>query len=78
MTCPICKTNNVSIVGNSHYICNNPTCVDNNGSRTQFYLEEDSRVRFPYNQIFVNRSKNNFYRKPYLKLSSVGKTEITK
>lgn len=70
MICPKCMQDNVSIVGNTHYICNTPNCVDQNGNRTQFLYVEDDKVHFPFNQIFVNRTKKDFYRKPYLKINS--------
>jgi len=76
MTCPICFSEEfVTPIGMSHYICNNPSC-NNNGKIVQFHSIEDDKVRFPYNQIFVNRKKSEFYRKPYLELSPVGINEI--
>lgn len=66
MQCPRCFGTDVSLVGDSHYVCNRPDCVDDQGKRTQFKVVEDDRVRFPYNQIFVNRKKSDFFRKPYL------------
>lgn len=71
MTCPKCMQSNVSIVGNTHYICNTPNCVDLNGNRTQFQYIEDDKVHFPFNQIFVNHTKKDFFRKPYLKINAV-------
>ena len=76
MKCPKCGTEDVVIINNSHYMCNNRNCCDENGQRTEFYMEEDKKINFPYNQIFVNRNKKEFYRKPYLKISSAGLTEI--
>lgn len=78
MQCPKCFKDNVSAVGDTHYICNDPDCVDDDGNRTQFTKVEDDRVHFPYNQIFVTRSVHEFYRKPYLKLEDVGVTSLTK
>lgn len=75
MTCPKCFSNNVYVIGTSHYVCNNPECV-NNGKRTQFRHVIDDKVQFPYNQIFVDRNIHEFYRKPYLELASTGKKEI--
>ncbi len=68
MTCPRCYKDNVSAVGDTHYVCDNPDCVDENGRRTQFKMVTDEYVRFPFNQIFVGRAVNEFYRKPYLEL----------
>lgn len=78
MQCPRCFKDDVSSVGDTHYVCNNPSCVDDNGNRTQFRKVEDDRVHFPYNQIFVTRDKSEFYRKPYLKLTDVGVMSLTK
>lgn len=72
MQCPKCFGTDVSPIGTSHYVCNNPNCTLDNGSRTQFRAVEDTKVRFPYNQIFVNRGKDEFIRKPYLEIKSVG------
>lgn len=77
MQCPKCMGEDVSIIGTSHYVCNNPNCINGNG-RTQFRLIEDDRVYFPYNQIFVNRGKQEFFRKPYLQLESVGNEETSR
>lgn len=68
MTCPRCYQDDVSAVGDTHYVCNNPNCVDEKGRRTQFKMVTDEFVRFPYNQIFVGRAVKEFYRKPYLEL----------
>ena len=68
MQCPRCYGTNVSAVGNTHYVCNNTNCVDSKGRRTQFRMVTDDYVRFPYNQIFIGRALDNFYRKPYLEL----------
>lgn len=76
MKCPKCLKEDISPISDSHYVCNDPNCVDENGNRTQFRLLEDSYIRFPYNQIFINRSKHEFYRKPYLELETVGTREI--
>lgn len=67
MKCPVCFGTNISPVGTTHYICNNPNCKNINGKRTQFSQEIDSKVEFPYNQIYVNRGKENFYKLHYLK-----------
>lgn len=74
MTCPKCMGTDISPVGTTHYICNNPNCVTN-GIRTQFRLVIDDKVRFPYNQIFVTRSKKDFFRKPYITMASLGNSK---
>lgn len=78
MQCPRCFKEDVSAVGDTHYVCNNPDCVDDSGNRTQFRVVNDDKVHFPYNQIFVSRGVHEFYRKPYLKLGSIGVTSTTK
>ncbi len=75
MLCPKCLKSNVIPVGTTHYICNNPECSVN-GLKTQFKFVIDDEIRFPYNQIFINRSKEEFYRKPYLQISSKGNNQI--
>lgn len=74
MQCPRCFGTDVSSVGTSHYVCNNPKCVMDNGMRTQFRQVFDQKVHFPYSQIFVNRSKSEFFREPYLEIATVGVT----
>jgi len=76
MTCPRCYKSDVSIVGGTHYVCNNPECVDSTGKRTQFYIEYDGKVEFPYSQIFANRQLSSFYKKPYLKVITDGATSM--
>lgn len=71
MQCPKCGSNDTTPIGTSHYVCNNPNCITN-GNRTQFKQITDDYIRFPYNQIFVDRSVAEFYRKPYLQLEIVG------
>lgn len=66
MKCPKCFKTDVSSVGNTHYICNNPNCTDNNGHRTQFKIVTDTKKYFPYDQIFSNHSILDFYRNEYL------------
>ena len=73
MECPRCGKSDTTMIGNSHYVCNDPTCIDENGNRTQFRLVIDREVKFPYNQIFVNRPIENFYKKPYLNLQTNNK-----
>ena len=55
MKCPKCFSEDVSIIGESHYVCNNQACVNENGNRVQFRLVPDNKIMFPYNQIFVDR-----------------------
>lgn len=74
--CPKCMGSDVSLVGNTHYVCNNPECIMDDGSRTQFRLVIDKKIEFPYNQIFVDRNVEEFYRQPYLQLQDVGTKEI--
>ena len=78
MQCPRCLGNDTSPVGDSHYICNNPNCNDENGNRTQFRYIEDDKISFPYNQIFVNKPKNIFYRKEYLNMDDIGEMNINR
>lgn len=73
MQCPRCMKEDVTAISDSHYVCNNPDCFDDKHNRTQFVVVRDSRVRFPYNQIFVDRDKSEFYRKPYLQLNAASK-----
>lgn len=76
MTCPRCMNDDVSMVGDTHYVCNRPECVDDKGNRTQFYIVNDEYVRFPHSQIFANRDIDEFSRKPYLELKNPGETKI--
>lgn len=73
MQCPRCMKEDVTAIADSHYVCNNPDCFDDNHNRTQFVVIKDSKVKFPYNQIFVDRDKSEFYRKPYLQLNTTSK-----
>ena len=77
LRCPKCMGSDISLIGDSHYVCNDPKCT-NEGHRTQFHIIEDEKVQFPYNQIFVGRPKHQFVRKPYLKLEDVGIKETTR
>lgn len=72
MICPRCLGNDVTPIGTTHYVCNNPNCKQEDGSHVQFRMVQDDKVHFPYNQIFVNRGVHEFYRLPYLTLPSVG------
>ena len=78
MICPRCFKDETVLIDSvtKHYLCNNPNCVDENGSRTQFMLVPDAKINFPYNQIFVNRDTKEFYRKPYLVISEEGNTSV--
>lgn len=78
MQCPKCLQHDVSLISNTHYVCNNKNCVNEDGTRTQFKYITDSYIRFPYNQIFMNRNKSEFYRKPYLELEAVGDSTTTR
>lgn len=59
-------------------------CSDEDGNRTQFsFVIDDSfiindKASFPYNQIFINRLKENFYRKPYLKINTTKSNIVIK
>ena len=72
MKCPKCMQDTVQPVESSHYVCTNPKCKMLDGSKTQFRVKVDDRIRFPYNQIFVGRAVQDFYRQPYLVLKDVG------
>ena len=72
MQCPKCMKNDTTIISDTHYVCNDPTCIDENGNRTQFKFVPDTKVRFPFNQIFVDRQTQEFFRKPYLKIENTG------
>lgn len=84
MICPKCLGTSKN-VGDTHYICENSRkgvdkeedCLHND-KPTQFKFVEDDYIRFPHNQIFVNSSKHEFYRKPYLELESVGNDNINR
>lgn len=78
MTCPKCFQNNTTLIDNSHYVCNNPNCLDNDGNRVQFKYVQDREVKFPYNQIFRDRRTDEYYRKPYLELNDVGNSTTTR
>lgn len=78
MICPKCLKDNVSAISDSHYVCNDPKCVDENGNRTQFKHIIDDKIQFPYNQIFPTRKRSEFYMKPYLTLEEVGDSTTTR
>lgn len=78
MKCPKCWQENTTPVGSSHYVCNNPRCKQPNGERTQFRIQTDPKIHFPYNQIFVGRPLKDFYRIPYLEMKDVGVTSTTR
>lgn len=71
LVCPKCMQNDITLVGN-HYVCNNPDCYREDGSKTQFTLKFDEKIQFPYNQIFVDRTPDEFYRQPYLEIKTIG------
>lgn len=75
MTCPKCLKDNTIIIGD-HYMCNNPECEQREGKKIQLTITEDKKVKFPYNQIFVNRLKREFYKTNYLQLNNVGNVSI--
>lgn len=74
--CPKCLKSDLTIINNSHYMCNNPDCEQREGKKIQFTITEDLKVKFPFNQIFVNRLKKEFYKANYLQLESVGNQSI--
>ena len=78
MKCPRCMNDNTSQILDSHYVCNNPECVDENGNRTQFKFIIDKKVKFPFNQIFVDRLTQEFYKKPYLEIKDTGNKNLLK
>lgn len=61
----------VTPIGDSHYMCNNPECSLREGKNVQFNIVIDKKIKFPYNQIFIDRKKSEFFRKPYLQLATV-------
>jgi len=70
--CPRCMKCDSTIISDTHYLCNDPNCVSETGERTQFLHIPDKKVHFPYNQIFVDRPVEEFYRKPYLPIETTG------
>lgn len=78
MKCPKCMKDTAQLVGSTHYVCTDPKCKMPDGSRTQFQVRTDDKVRFPYNQIFVGHAVQEFFRKPYLVLKDVGVTSTTR
>lgn len=76
--CPRCMGTDISPVGNTHYVCNNKKCTTDSGARTQFTRLIDEKVHFPYNQIFVTRSRTEFYRQPYLQIKDPGLTSLVR
>ena len=67
------KSEFVTVVGNTHYMCVNDSSSDTNetGCGSQFVLSKDEHIRFPQNMVFADRHKEEFFRKDYLKLKSV-------
>lgn len=70
MICPRCNNDNTTAVGNSHYVCNIETCIDDQGNRTQFQFVVDNKIKFPHNVIYPDKPSQSFYRKPYLNLTN--------
>ena len=77
MQCPKCMGTNTTLISDTHYVCNNASCVNDDGTRVQFKFVMDKKIGFPYNQIFTNRQRHEFYRKPYLELASTGAKNVT-
>ena len=78
MTCPKCmQAQFVTTVNDTHYICvKDPLLLkEETGCGTQFKVIEDAYVRFPYNMMFSNRNRYEFFKKEYLQISPVGKLE---
>ena len=44
MKCPRCFKDDTTLVNNDHYICNDPSCVDDNGNRTEFSKKIDDKI----------------------------------
>lgn len=78
MICPRCMKEDVTPVGTTHYVCNDKNCKDDDGNRTQFRVVQDTKVQFPYNQIFVGRDVHEFYRMPYLVNEDIGVTSTSR
>lgn len=78
MKCPKCMKDNTTIISNTHYVCNDPKCVDDDGNRIQFKFITDKKIKFPYNQIFIDRNVEKFFRKPYLEIEMTGIKNIIK
>lgn len=76
MICPHCFHDDVSPVGDTHYICNNPDCRDENGNKTQFRIIMDDWIHFPYNIIFSTHNVNEFYRDKYVVRNTVGNGQL--
>lgn len=77
MQCPKCMKDDTTLISDTHYVCNNPECVNDHGGRVQFRFVQDKKIHFPYNQIFVNRRVGEFYRKPYLQIETSGVKSLT-
>lgn len=77
--CPKCFHTKTELVPKpiEHYVCTSSGC-QTDGTTTQFQHIIDDKVRFPYNQIFVNRPREAFRRSPYLRISPVGVIETKK
>jgi len=66
--CPKCHRDDfITTSGDNHYVCTYDDCPKmESGVRSQFHFREDEQLRFPYNIIFSNRQKNEFFRVPYI------------
>ena len=72
MTCPKCmKSDSVVFSGDSHYVCR-----EGIGCGSQFEIIYDKKIHFPYNVMFNDRQKHEFFRKPYLQLPQLDAMNI--
>ena len=77
ISCPRCgKKEFIQDMGD-HFICTNPNCTNYGDPEdllpiVEFQIIEDEVKHFPYNQIFPDRDKSEFYRKPYLEIRNQG------
>jgi hypothetical protein len=68
--CPKCHRDDHIIYNGSHYVCTYENCPGMKpGVLSQFYVKEDEKLHFPYNIIFSNRKKDEFFRLPYITYS---------
>ena len=77
MICPRCmRSRFTSPSGSSHYICIRDPDLDweETGCGAQFRFVIDDRIRFPHSAIFMNRGREEFFRKPYLILSPLNQS----
>ena len=52
--------------GDSQYICTKEHCIHDNGDEVQFFVNNDQKKSFPYDQIFPDRELSEFYTKKYV------------